>query len=131
MISMERAEQVSAVKFLIHDRGTTFTLFFDAVFAAEGIRIIKNPIQAPRANAIAERVAGSIWRDCLDRMLVLGRRHLEAVLREYVEHYNLHRQHHTLILRTSSASGATPALIGDLDLARLRPTDPLSRLTHE
>ncbi len=93
-ISMELAAQVAVVKFLICDRDTKFSASFDAVVAAEGMRIIKTPpLRAPRANAIAERVVGTIGRECLDRMLVLGRRRLEAMLREYVEHYNQHRSH--------------------------------------
>jgi transposase InsO family protein len=87
-ICMELAERGTAVKFLIRDRDSKFTGSFDAVFAAEGIRIIKTPVRAPRANAIAEQFVGIIRRECLDRMLILGRRHLEAVLAEYVEHYN-------------------------------------------
>jgi len=75
-------------------RDTKFTAFFDAVFTAEGTRIIKSPVRAPRANAICERVIGTLRRECLDRMLILGRRHLEAVLAEYVEHYNSHRPSH-------------------------------------
>ena len=130
-VSMELADQAATVKSLIRDRDTKFTKSFDAVFAAEGLRIIKSPVRAPRANAIGERVVGTIRRECLDRMLILGRRHLEAVLREYVEHYNQHRPHRSLIQRAPSTSGATPALIGDLDLAKLRRTDRLGGLIHE
>jgi hypothetical protein len=61
-------------------RDTKFTVSFDSVFAAEGTRIIESPVRAPRANATCERVVGTIRRECLDRMLILGRRHLEAVL---------------------------------------------------
>jgi putative transposase len=79
-ISIDLAEQANAVKFLIRDRDPKFTASFDAVFAAEGTRIIKSPLRAPRANAICERVIGTIRRECLDQMLILGPRHLEAVL---------------------------------------------------
>ncbi|MHB1519603.1 MAG: hypothetical protein ACYCYQ_15205, partial [Acidimicrobiales bacterium] len=75
-LSMELANQATAVKFLVRDRDTKYTASFDAVFAAEGVRVIKTPVQAPRANAICERVIGTIRRECLDRMFILGRRHL-------------------------------------------------------
>ena len=75
---------VKPVKFLIRDRDTKFTSSFDEVFVAEGIRIIRTPATAPRANAFAERFIGTSRRECLDRMLIFGRRHLERVLVEYV-----------------------------------------------
>jgi putative transposase len=77
-LCFDLAERVIPAKFLIRDRDTKFASSFDAVFAAEGIWIIKTPIMAPRANAIAVRVVGNIRRECLDRLLILGRRHLEA-----------------------------------------------------
>jgi putative transposase len=130
-LSMELTDQAMALKFLIRDRDTKFTALFDAVFAAEGIKIIKSPVRAPRANAICERVIGTLRRECLDRMLILGRRHLEAVLAEYVEHYNSHRPHRSLSQRPPSALDTAPALIGDVDLTRLRRTDHLGGLIHE
>jgi len=66
-----------------------------------GVRIIKTPVRAPRANAIAERWISSARRECLDRMLITGERHLRLVLREYVEHYNVHRPHRTLRQKTA------------------------------
>ncbi|MDA8076401.1 MAG: integrase, partial [Actinomycetota bacterium] len=83
-LSMELADQANEVKFLIRDRDTKFVASFDAVLAADGVRTLKTPVRAPRANAICERVVGTIRRECLDRMLILGRRHLETVLAEYV-----------------------------------------------
>ncbi len=82
-------------------------------------------------NAIYERVIGTIRRGCLDRMLILGRRHLEAVLVEYVEHYNAHRPHRSLDQLSPSALDTSPVLIGDVDLARLRRTDHLGGIIHE
>jgi putative transposase len=130
-LCMELGEQPTAVKFLIRDRDTKFTASFDAVFAAEAIRIIKTPIRTPRANAVCERVIGTLRRECLDRMLILGRCHLETVLSEYVEHYNSHRPHRSLSQRAPSASRAALRLLGDSDLAKLRRTDRLGGLVHE
>ena len=130
-LCMELAEQATAVKFLIRDRDTKFTGSFDAVFAAEGIRIIKTPVRAPRANAIAERFVGTIRRECLDRMLILGRRHLEAVLGEYVEHYNSHRPHRSLSQRAPSNADVDSGPIGDVNAEQLRRTDVLGGLIHE
>ncbi len=127
-LSTDLADQADAVKFLIRDRDTKFTASFDTVFAAEGIKIIKSPVRAPRANAICERVIGTLRRECLDRMLILGRRHLEAVLAEYVEHYNSHRPHRSLSQRPPSALDTATALTGDVDPTRLRRTDHLGGL---
>ena len=70
-------------RFLIHDRDTKFSGGFDEVFRSEGIRMIRTPVQAPNANAHAERWVGTVRADCLDRLLIFGRRHLEHVLRVY------------------------------------------------
>src|SRR5262249_26991080 len=70
-------------RFLIRDRDSKFTREFDEVFCSEGIRVIKAPARAPKARAHAERWVGSVRRECLDRLLILGRRHLASVLREY------------------------------------------------
>ena len=130
-LSMNLAEQASALKFLIRDRDTKFTGSLDAVVVADGIKILKSPVRAPRANAICERVIGTIRRECLDRMLILGCRHLEAVLAEYVEHYNAHRPHRSLDQRSPSALGSPPAPIDYIDPTTLRRTDRLGGLIHE
>jgi putative transposase len=86
----DRAEQF---RFLIRDRDSKFTAAFDAVFAGADIRILRTPVRAPRANAIAERFIGTLRRECLDHLLITGPRHLTLVLQEFVEHYNTHRPH--------------------------------------
>ncbi len=134
-LCIELAEQGTAVKFLVRDRDTKFTASFDAVFAGEGIRIIKTPVRAPRANAIAERFVGTIRRECLDRMLVLGRRHLQAVLAEYVDHYDRHRPHRSLSQHVPSNADAVraraPAPIYVIYGSHLRRLDVLGGLIHE
>jgi transposase InsO family protein len=132
-LSMELANQATAVKSLVRDRDTKYTASFDAVLAAEGVRVIKTPVRAPRANAICERMIGTLRRECLDRTLILRRRHLEAVLTENVEHYNSHRPHRSLNQHAPSALDTPPALIGDVDvdLNRLRRTDHLGGLIRE
>src|SRR5215218_7835405 len=93
---MTLAEQEQRHRILIRDRDRKFTAAFDEVFRSEGLRPIKAPIAAPRAQAHAERWVGSARRECLDRILIVSRRQLETVLREYVAYYNTHRPHRSL-----------------------------------
>jgi putative transposase len=69
---------------------------FDAVFTAAGADVIKTPVRAPRANAIAERFIGSIRRELLDKILILNSGHARRVLAEYEDHFNTHRPHRFL-----------------------------------
>ncbi len=82
------SERTRAAKFLIRDRDTKFAACFDEVFRCEGIRVIKTPVRSPRASAFAERFVGTVRRECTDRLLIFGRKHLEQLLAEYVAHYN-------------------------------------------
>jgi putative transposase len=83
---------------LIRDRDAKFPASFDAVFRAEAVRVVRTPVRAPRANAVAERWVGTVRRECLDWLLILGRGHLEQVLREYIAYYNGARPHRALEL---------------------------------
>lgn len=92
-LSMTLDDQGRHFEFLVRDRDTKFVDGFDIVFASDGVRVIKTPPRAPRANAYAERFVGTVRRECLDWTLIFGRRHLEVVLAEYLAHYNAARPH--------------------------------------
>ena len=93
---MDLGDRAAQFRYLIRDRDSKFTAAFDAVFAAEAIEIVRTPIRAPRANAIAERWIGSLRRELLDRILIVNRTQLEHVLAVFVDHYNTHRPHRSL-----------------------------------
>jgi transposase InsO family protein len=93
---MNLDERVDRLRFLVRDRDSKFTSAFEAVLTGAGMAIIRTPPKAPQANAIAERWVGTVRRECTDRILVTGERHLRAVLTEYAAHYNDHRPHQAL-----------------------------------
>jgi putative transposase len=132
---MRLDDQDVPVRLLIRDRDSKFTRDFDEVFRSEGIGVIKAPVQAPRARAHAERWVGSVRRECLDRMLIVGRRHLEHVLSTYALHYNTHRPHRALNQQPPLAKPPPvdePAPNGEPpQLGRLRRRDRLGGLLHE
>lgn len=130
-LSHELAQRAQPVKFLIRDRDAKFTASFDEVFRSEGIRIIRTPVRAPRANASAERFVGTVRRECLDRMLIVGRRHLDAVVHEYVEHYNGHRPHRSLGQRPPQPKRIASAVLKNVDPSRLKRTERIGGLIHE
>jgi len=127
----ERTAGTSAPRFLVRDRDSKFTRAFDDVFACDGIQIIKTPIQAPNANAFAERWVRTVRQECLDWMLIWGRCHLERVLDEYVRHYNDQRPHRSLALRPLGGidTGSAPSAVAVAD--RIRRRDRLGGLVHE
>ena len=129
-LAFEIAERTQPVRFLIRDRDAKFTASFDVIFRSESIRVIRTPIRTPRANAFAERlVGGTVRRECLDRMLVVNRRHLEAVLREYVDHYNRHRPHRSLG-QLPPQWGMSPGKSASGGLSSTAPSHGSPRWTH-
>ena len=92
-LAMKLGTRMEALRFLLRDRDTKFIATFDSVFQADGIRIIKTPPQAPRANAICERVVKTLRREVLDWMLIVNEKQLSKILTEYAAHYNVHRPH--------------------------------------
>jgi putative transposase len=98
-LALSLDERFEDIKFLIRDRGSNFTRSFDAVFEATGARILRSAVQTPRMNAICERLAGTLRREILDRVLILGERHLRAVLAGYQVHYNTARPHQGIAQR--------------------------------
>ncbi|HZD02420.1 MAG TPA: integrase core domain-containing protein [Actinomycetes bacterium] len=91
--------EIRRMRFLLRDRDAKYRRTFDDVFDAEGIEVVLTPYRSPQANGHIERLIGGLRREVLDHVLVLGRRHLVDVLREYVAHHNSHRPHRGLGLR--------------------------------
>ena len=125
---MDLGDRADRFRFLIRDRDSKFTAAFDAVFAGADIRIIRTPVRAPRANAIAERFIGTLRRECLDHLLITGPRHLDVVLREYVAALTT-RTARTDHCDQRPPAGGTPPRSG----AAIRPLrrDRLGGLIHE
>jgi putative transposase len=109
------------IRFLLRDRGSNFTASFDAVFKATGTRILRTAVQAPRMNAICERLAGTLRREILDRVLILGERHLRAVLTDYQVHYNTARPHQGIGQNVPDGERDThPATVTDTGTRQIR-----------
>jgi putative transposase len=119
------------LRLLIHDRDSKFGGGFDHVFQSEGIAVIRTPVQAPNANAHAERWVGSVRRECLDRLLIFSRRQLEHVLCVYARHYNRHRPHRALALRPPGKADKSATLLRAPPDPQLKRTDLLGGLIHE
>jgi putative transposase len=102
------------IKFLIRGRGSNFAAAFDAVFQATGAAILRSAVQAPRMNATCERLVGTLRRELLDRVMILGEAHRHAVLAKYQAHCNTARPHQGIVQRVPD---------GERD-RRIAPTDP-------
>jgi putative transposase len=127
---MDLGQITTSVEFLIRDRAGQFTGSFDAVFTAAGIRILTSPPQAPRANAICERMIGTLRREVFDRLLIVNEHHLRRVLTEYLLHYNTARPHRSL---GQLAPAQAPTRTPEINLAehRIRRKQVLGAVTHE
>jgi putative transposase len=93
---MDLGERAGQFRFLIRDRDSKFTAAFDGIFAGNGTRVIRTPARSLRGNSYAERLVGTLRRECLDHILILGEGHLGEVLAEFARHYNGHRPHQSL-----------------------------------
>jgi hypothetical protein len=114
---MDLGHRAASVKFLIRDRAGQFAGSFDAVLAAGGIRILSTLPQAPKANAICERMIGTLHREVPGRLLIVNEQHLRRVLTEYLLHYNTARPHRSL-------GQLTPAQVGS------QPPEPVNLADH-
>jgi transposase InsO family protein len=121
-------DELSDVRFLIHDRDAKFCGSFDTVIRSEGVRVIETRLRSPKANAVAERWVRSVRNECLDHVLVFNRRHLERVLRAYVAHYNAERPHRSLAL--AAPAGNAPVVRGSPPVPVCR-RDVLGGVIHE
>jgi putative transposase len=120
-LALSLGERFQDIKFVSRDRGSNFTRSFDAVFQANGTRILRTAVQAPWMNATCERLVGTLRRELLDRVLILSEAHLRAVLVEYQVHYNSARPHQGIAQRVPDAGRDAP---------RSAITDPSIREIH-
>ena len=110
-------------KYLLRDRDRAYGPEFARRAWALGTKTLLTPIRAPRANAVAERVIGTLRRECLDHLIVLNEQHLRAILREFVAYYNADRPHRTLKLEP-------PVSTMRADTGRIRSRPVLGGLHH-
>jgi transposase InsO family protein len=130
-LALDLSGRFGDFRFLIRDRGSNFTRSFDAVFQATGTTILRTAVQAPRMNAICERLIGTLRREILDRTLILNQAHLHAVLAEYQEHYNTARPHQGIDQRVPGTESGPCVTTTDLDTCQIRRKPVLSGLINE
>jgi putative transposase len=124
---MDLGDRAADFRFLVRDRAGQFTDAFDAVLAAAGIEAVKIPPRSPRANAYAERFVLTARTELTDRMLIIGERHLRAVLAEYEAHYNGRRPHRSRQLRPPRPDHP----VADLSKERIKRRPVLGGLISE
>ena len=123
-------ERGRPVRFLLRDRDAKFCRSFDDVFRSEGGEVVVAPVRAPTANAYAERWVGTVRAECLDWLLIVGRGHLEQVLRVYIQHYNRHRPHRALGFEAPDQP-ARLTVVGKSQPGVVHRRDLLGGLLHE
>jgi putative transposase len=123
-------EQGRRLCFVLRDRDAKFTHRFDDVFGSHGAEMLLTPVQAPNANVYAEQWIRTVRTECLDWLLIVGRGHLEQVLRVYAAHYNTHRPHRALGLEPPD-SPAGLRVVRDTRPRRVHRRDLLGGLVHE
>jgi putative transposase len=124
--------RMDSLRFLFRDRDTKYARSFDAVLAADEVEVLLSPPRAPRANAIRERVVGTLRRELLDRILIFNEAHAHAVLTEYVRHYNQHRPHQSRQqLPPQTVRPPAVATVTDLEAHRIRRNPVLGGLINE
>jgi putative transposase len=128
---MDLGDRATTLKFLLRDRDSRFTRGFDAVFAADGIRILTSPPQAPRANAICERMVGTLRRELLNRIMIVNERHLRQVLTTYLHHFNEARPHRALAQLTPTQAEIQPPQVINLVDYQVHRRPILDGLTSE
>ena len=132
-VALSLYERGEDIEFLNRDRGSNFTGSFDAVFEATGATILRSAVQTSRMNAICERLVGTLRREILDRVLILGEQHLRAVLTEYQAHYNTGRPHQGIAQRVPDDDRAPPraTVTTEVDAQQIRRQPVLSGLINE
>ena len=130
-LALSLDDRFEDIKFLIRDRGSNFTASFDAVFQATGAMILRSAVQAPRMNATCERLVGTLRRELLDRVIILGETHLHAVLAKYQAHYNTARPHQGIAQHVPDGERDRRIAPTDLDSERIRRKSVLYGLINE
>jgi putative transposase len=131
-LALSPGERFEDIRFLIRDRGSHFTASFDAVFQATGTTILRAAVQAPRINATCERLVGTLRRELLDRVLILGERHLRAVLTDYQTHDNTARPHQGIAKHVPDHECDVPrATVTDIDTQQVPRKPVLGGLINE